>query len=65
MKNIVKEVTQMKEEKRKKKGLFSVIRESMIKTGGCCGPGETCGGPSRENDKAEAKDKAADKQKKT
>jgi len=54
----------MKEEKRKKKGLFSVIRESMIKTGGCCGPGETCGGPARENDKAAAKDKEADKQEK-
>ena len=55
----------MKEEKRKKKGLFSMIRESMIRTGGCCGPGETCGGPARENDKAEAKDKGTDKQKKT
>ena len=32
------------EKKKKKKGLFSVIRESMTKTGGCCGPGETCGG---------------------
>ena len=57
-------MTQLKEEKRKKKGLFSMIRESMIKTGGCCGPGESCGGPARENDKAAAKDKEADKQEK-
>ena len=41
----------MDNDKKKKKGLFSVIRESMTKTGGCCGPGETCGGPVTENDK--------------
>ena len=29
--------------KNKKKGLFVTIKESMAKTGGCCGPGETCG----------------------
>jgi hypothetical protein len=45
------EVIRMDNEKKKKKGLFSVIRESMTKTGGCCGPGETCGGPVTENDK--------------
>lgn len=38
--------------KKKKKGLFAVIKESMSKTGGCCGPGETCGGPEKKNDKA-------------
>ncbi|MBI5554550.1 MAG: hypothetical protein HY920_01685 [Elusimicrobia bacterium] len=32
------------EKKKKRKGLFSVLRESMTKTGGCCGSGETCGG---------------------
>jgi len=45
----------MDNEKKKKKGLFSVIRESMTKTGGCCGPGETCGGPVTENDKTTTK----------
>ena len=29
------EVIRMDNEKKKKKGLFSVIRESMTKTGGC------------------------------
>ena len=43
------EVIKMKNEKKKKKGFFSVIRESMGKTGGCCGPGETCGGPVKKN----------------
>lgn len=53
-----------KKEKKKKKGLFSVIRESMTKTGGCCGPGETCGGT--ENGKTTAKDsKGSDKAEKT
>lgn len=37
----------MKEE-RKKKGLFAFIKESMNKTGGCCGPGESCCGPAPE-----------------
>ena len=35
----------MENEGKKKKGFFSMIWESMTKTGGCCGPGETCGGP--------------------
>ena len=31
------------EEEKKKKGLFSMIKESMNKTGGCnCGPGDAC-----------------------
>ena len=31
------------EEGKKKKGLFSMIKESMNKTGGCsCGPGDAC-----------------------
>ena len=33
-----------------------MLRESFSKTGGCCcGPGESCGGPSEERDKAETK----------
>jgi hypothetical protein len=51
----------MENEKKKKKGLFSAIRESLNKTGGCCGPGETCGGPSKEDDKTTAKEKGSDK----
>lgn len=30
-------------EEKKKKGIFAAIMESMTKTGGCCGNGETCG----------------------
>ena len=41
----------MKEEKAKKRGWLAAIRESMTKTGGCCGPGETCGGPAKGKDK--------------
>jgi hypothetical protein len=35
----------------KKKGLFSVIKESMKKTGGCCGPGESCCGSGNNQSK--------------
>ena len=31
--------------KKKGSGVLSAIWESMTKTGGCCGPGETCCGP--------------------
>lgn len=37
------------ETKKKKKGLLATIWESMIKTGGCCGPGESCCGPANED----------------
>ncbi len=37
------------ETKEKKKGLLAMIWESMTKTGGCCGPGETCGGEAKED----------------
>jgi len=47
---IIEEPTPMKTEN-KKKGLLATIWESMTKTGGCCGPGESCCGPSDENDK--------------
>ena len=37
---------------KKKKGLFSAIWESMTKTGGCCGSGESCGcSPQPDNSK--------------
>ncbi len=37
----------------KKKGIFSLIKDSLVQTGGCCGPGESCGPsgkPSKEKD---------------
>ena len=40
----------MENEKKKKKGFFSMIWESMTKTGGCCGSGETCCGPGKADD---------------
>ena len=36
---------------KKKKGLLATIWESMTKTGGCCGSGENCCGPSERNEK--------------
>ena len=51
----------MEAEKKKKKGLFSMIRESLTKTGGCCGPGETCCGPAKKDDKTDAKGKGSEK----
>ena len=39
------------EAEKKKKGLLATIWESMTKTGGCCGSGESCCGPSKEEDK--------------
>ncbi len=37
------------ETKKKKKGLLATIWESMTKTGGCCGPGESCCGPANKD----------------
>jgi len=34
----------------KKKSLLATIWESMTKTGGCCGGGQSCCGPSNEAD---------------
>ena len=48
------------ETEKKKKGFFATIWESMTKTGGCCGPGETCGGPAKEDNKESVADKAAE-----
>lgn len=45
------------ETEKKKKGIFATIWESMTKTGGCCGPGESCCGPSDENEKKASEDK--------
>lgn len=47
----------MKDKKPTKKGFFGILRESFSKTGGCCcGPGETCGGPSEEGNKGQSKE---------
>jgi len=39
------------ETEKKKKGFVATIWESMTKTGGCCGSGGSCCGPSNEDDK--------------
>ncbi len=44
----------------KKKGFFATIWESMTKTGGCCGSGETCCGPANEDGKKDAESEAAE-----
>ncbi len=49
------------EAEKKKKGFFATIWESMTKTGGCCGSGETCGGPAKEDDTEGVENKAAEK----
>lgn len=41
----------MSEVKAKKQGWLALVRESMTKTGGCCGPGESCGGPAKPKGK--------------
>ncbi len=35
--------------KKKKSGIFAAIWESMTKTGGCCGSGESCGCNSKQD----------------
>ena len=40
--------TNVKEQKQKK-GFMAAIWESMTKTGGCCGSGKNCCGPSHPN----------------
>ncbi len=53
----------MKDEKTAKKGFFGMLRESFSKSGGCCcGPGETCGGPSKESDQAQTKEAPGNKE---
>ncbi|MFZ2658540.1 MAG: hypothetical protein WAX69_26645 [Victivallales bacterium] len=47
-----------KTDEKKKKGVLSAIWESMTKTGGCCGGGESCGcGPKPDKDKAKPEKK--------
>jgi hypothetical protein len=41
--------TSNKNHAKKKKGILALILESMVKTGGCCGSGESCGGKSAPN----------------
>lgn len=42
----------------KKKGVLATIWESMTKTGGCCGSGESCGcGPQPDKDKSKTEKK--------
>jgi hypothetical protein len=46
----------MKNEQKKKKGFFEMLRESFGKTGGCCGgAGDSCCGPSEGGEKVESK----------
>ena len=49
------------EAEKKKKGLAATIWESMTKTGGCCGGGVSCCGPSKEEDKKTVEKKAVEK----
>jgi hypothetical protein len=49
------------ETKNKKKGFWAAIWESMNKTGGCCGSGESCCGPAKEEDKKTTEKKAQEK----
>ena len=49
---------------KKKKGFFTMIKESLNKTGGCCG-GDGCCGPTKEDDKKNtSKEKAQPSDKK-
>ncbi len=47
-------------DKKKKSGIFGLIKESLKKTCGCCGPGESsgpsCEPPKKENQKEEKQD---------
>lgn len=58
----IKEETNM-EEKGKKRGIFSMIKESLNKTGGCCG-GDGCCGPTKEADEGNTGDKTTEERKK-
>ncbi len=42
------------ESEKKKKGLLATIWESMTKTGGCCGSGESCCGPVDDKEEKNA-----------
>ena len=45
-------------EEKKKKGFLSTIKESMNKSGGCCGAGETCGAAPAPEEKGKKKAKS-------
>ena len=46
----------MKNEQKKKKGFFGMLRESFNRSGGCCGgAGDSCCGPSEGGEKVEIK----------
>ncbi len=49
------------ETEKKKKGLLATIWESMTKTGGCCGSGESCCGPAKKEDQKTTEKKAQEK----
>jgi hypothetical protein len=50
-----------KTNEKKKKGFIAAIWESMSKTGGCCGSGESCGcNPQPDKDKAKNEKKNGD-----
>ena len=49
------------ETKSKKKGFLATIWESMTKTGGCCGSGESCCGPAKKDDAKTAEKKPPEK----
>lgn len=52
-----------KKNNEKKKGFFAALLESMTKTGGCCGNGESCGGePAPIKNKQEESLKPKDEQ---
>ena len=47
---------------KQKKGFWAAIRESMTKTGGCCGSGGNCCGPADPNSgNTKAKEKKEDR----
>jgi hypothetical protein len=48
------------DKEKKKKGLLATIWESMTKTGGCCGSGESCCDASNKNDKKTVDQKDAE-----
>jgi hypothetical protein len=48
-------------EEKKKKGFLSAIKESMNKSGGCCGAGETCGGAAPDASEGKEKKKTPPK----
>ncbi|MDD5772355.1 MAG: hypothetical protein PHX78_02690 [bacterium] len=44
-------MSEEKKDKKKNKGPIAAIWESMTKSGGCCGTGETCGCSEKDSGK--------------